>query len=62
MNRRAESDYRVIRPGDYIAFPKHSNMQRGLKKLTSKRARARRDLPRKGNYYRRLVDYWWEIY
>jgi len=41
-NRHAESERNVIKPGDYIVFPKNSNLQRWLKKLTSKRARARR--------------------
>lgn len=48
--------------GNYIKYPKNSNCQRLLKRETSRcTRRCRRILP-KGNYYRRLFDYWWNMY
>ena len=32
------------------------------KRETSRRFRNCKDLPNKGNYYRRLFDYWWTLY
>lgn len=52
-----------LRPvGKYLKYPKNSNCQQWLKKETSRRVRNCKELPRKGNYYRRLLDYWWELY
>ena len=48
--------------GKYIKYPKNSNCQRWIKRETSRRIRRCRDVPVKGNYYRRLFDYWWTLY
>ena len=48
--------------GKYIKYPKNSNCQRWIKRETSRRFRNCEELPRKGNYYRRLFDYWWTMY
>ena len=47
--------------GKYIKYPRNSNKQRFFKRYSSKRVR-RRDLPFKGNGYRRYCDYWWALY
>lgn len=52
----------LLHSGKYIKYPKHSNCQRWMKRLTSKKTRRRPDLARKGNEYRRLFDYWWTLY
>lgn len=48
--------------GKYIKYMKNSNCQKWLKRETSRRMRNCKELPRKGNYYRRLLDYWWVLY
>lgn len=45
-----------------ILYPNNSNLQRWMKRETSVRMRRCDSLPRKGNYYRRLFDYWWTMY
>ena len=52
----------LLHSGEYIKYPKNSNCQRWMKKETSRRIRNCRDVPAKGNYYRRLFDYWWTLY
>ena len=46
----------------YISYPNHSRIQRWCKQETSTRLRRNPDLPRKGNAYRRLWDYWGTLY
>ena len=46
----------------YIKYPKNSNCQRWIKRETSRRIRSCRNAPAKGNFYRRLFDYWWTLY
>lgn len=53
---------KFVPTGKYIKYQKNSNRQKGLKRETSRRMRSFSDLPRKGNYYRKLLDYWWELY
>lgn len=48
--------------GRYIKFPKNSKTQRWCKRISSARVRKYKGLPRKGNRYRRVFDYWWTIY
>ena len=49
--------------GVYIKYPKNSKHQKYLKAQTSRKNRRNYiDLPTKGNKYRRVVDYWWELY
>lgn len=45
----------------YIKYPKNSNRQQYLKKQSSRRVRHYPCLPPKGNGYRRVFDYWWEL-
>ena len=52
----------LLHSGKYIKYPKNSNCQKWLKELTSRRMRNCPDVPRKGNYHRRLLDYWWILY
>ena len=52
----------LLHSGKYIKYPKNSNCQRWMKRETSRKFRNCQDLPRKGNYYRRLFDYWWTLY
>lgn len=52
----------LLHSGKYIKYPKNSNLQRWIKRATSKRYRKYLSLPRKGNHYRRLFDYWWTLY
>lgn len=33
-----------------------------LRRLANRRVRRTKDLPRKGNYYKKLYDYWWELF
>lgn len=52
----------LLHSGKYIKYPKNSNCQRWMKRETRRKFRNCQDLPRKGNYYRRLFDYWWTLY
>ena len=52
----------LIHTGKYIKYPKNSNCQRWMKRETSRRIRNSKYAPIKGNYYRRLFDYWWTLY
>ena len=45
----------LLHSGKYIKYPKNSNCQRWMKRETSRKSRNCQDLPRKGNYYRRLL-------
>ena len=55
-------DGHSVPTGKYIKYPKNSNCQKWIKRETSRRQRNREDMPTKGNYYRRLFDYWWTLY
>ncbi|WP_417111502.1 hypothetical protein [Hominenteromicrobium sp.] len=52
----------LLHTGKYIKYPKNSNCQRWIKRETSGRVRNCKDIPPKGNFYRRLFDYWWTLY
>ena len=52
----------LLHSGKYIKYPRNSAMQNWMKRKTSRRIRCCRDVPAKGNYYRRLFDYWWTMY
>lgn len=47
--------------GKYIKYPRSSERQQYLKRLSSHRVRRYDHLPPKGNHYRRVFDYWWEL-
>ncbi len=52
----------LLHTGKYIKYPRNSNCQKWIKRETSRRIRSCRDVPAKGNFYRRLFDYWWTLY
>ena len=52
----------LLHSGKYIKHEKNSKHQRYLKRKTSREWRNCSDPPTKGNYYRRLQEYWWELY
>lgn len=52
----------LLHSGKYIKYPKNSNCQRWMKRETSRRSRRWQNVPKKGNAYRRLFDYWWTLY
>ena len=52
----------LVHSGKYIKYPKNSNRQRWIKRASSRRVRNSIYTPQKGNYYRRLFDYWWTLY
>lgn len=52
----------LLHSGKHIKYPKNSNCQRWIKRETSRRIRGCRSVPMKGNFYRRLFDYWWTLY
>ena len=52
----------LLHSGKYIKYPRNSRLQKWMKRKTSRRIRACPDMPRKGNFYRRLFDYWWTMY
>ncbi len=52
----------LLHSGKYIKYAKNSGCQRWMKEKASRRIRNCRDIAAKGNYYRRLFDYWWTLY
>ena len=54
----------LLHSGRYIKHPKNSNCQKSCKRQTSRIWRRCGDVPgtHKGNYYRRLFDFWRTIY
>ena len=52
----------LLHTGKYIKYPKNSKCQRWLKRVSSKKVRSCPCLPRKGNGYRKVFDYWWSLY
>lgn len=52
----------LLHTGYYIKYPKNSKCQRWLKRESNKKVRACSGLPQKGNGYRKVFDYWWELY
>jgi hypothetical protein len=47
--------------GNYIRYPKNSNMQKYLKRQSKRRIR-RSDQALQGNSYRKYMEYWWRFY
>ena len=47
--------------GDYIRYPKNSNMQKYLKRQSKRKVRRTELLPN-GNGYRKCMEYRWEFY
>ncbi|MBR1454836.1 MAG: hypothetical protein IJ593_09395 [Lachnospiraceae bacterium] len=52
----------LLHSGKYIKYPKNSNVRKDIKRSTSKRIRRYGLTTKKGNQYRRLLDYWWTLY
>ena len=52
----------LLHTGKYIKYPKNSKCQRWLKRVSNKKVRTCPYLPKKGNGYRRVFDYWWALY
>lgn len=48
--------------GTHIKYPRDSNAQRFLKRESNKKVRRYKGDIHKGNSYRKLFDYWWELY
>lgn len=48
--------------GEYVRYPGDSNNQKSLKRQANKRVRKCNDDIPNGNSYRKLFDYWWELY
>ena len=46
----------------HIQYMKSSNRQQYLKRKGNRKVRKYRCLPKKGNQYRKVFDYWWELY
>ena len=47
--------------GNHIQYPKNSNRQKYLKRLSNRRFRRYSDAFPKGNRYRRVSEYWWYV-
>lgn len=47
--------------GNHIKYPKNSNRPKFYKKQCNRKVRRSKNLPLKGNYYRKCREYWWEI-
>ena len=48
--------------GKYIKYMQNSRLRVYFKKQTAKRVRRQPCITGKGNYYRRVFDFWWELY
>lgn len=46
---------------DYIRYPQNSNRKRFLKKYSNRKVRRAQGESMKGNQYRKVFDYWWEL-
>lgn len=46
---------------DYIRYPKNSNRKRFLKNCSNRKVRREQGALTKGNQYRKVFDYWWEL-
>lgn len=56
----------LSRDGTHIKYPKNSNQEQYWKRYSSRVARRRKNnedsFGRKGNQYKRVIDYVWEVY
>lgn len=52
----------LLHSGLHIQFMKSSNRQRHLKRKANHMVRKYRGLPKKGNQYRKVFEYWWTLY
>lgn len=47
--------------GTYVEYPKSSKNKVFYKRVSNKKVRRSKDIPPKGNGYRKVFDYWWTI-
>lgn len=59
IHRRQDKDERVL--GTFIRYPKSSANKVFFKRVSNKKVRQSKDIPLKGNKYRKVFDYWWTI-
>ena len=52
----------LLHSGLHIQYMKSSNCQQYLKRKANHMVRKYRGLPKKGNQYRKVFDYWWTLY
>lgn len=52
----------LLHSGLHIQYMKSSSRQQYLKRKGNRKVRKYRCLPKKGNLYRKVFDYWWELY
>ena len=52
----------LLHSGLHIQYMKSSNRQQYLKRKGNRKDRKYHCLPKKGNLYRKVFDYWWELY
>ena len=55
-------DGKWMETGNHIKYPRNSNAQRFLKRISNKKVRRFNGDISNGNSYRKLFDYWWELY
>ena len=48
--------------GNHIKYPRDSNFQRYLKRQSNKKIRKHKGTIPKGNFYRKMFEYWWQLY
>lgn len=48
--------------GNHIKYPRNSNRQQYLKRQSNKKVRRYKGKIPNGSAYRKLFDYWWELY
>lgn len=61
--RWSEEEFDWIGAGNYICYPQNSRNKAYFKRVSNKKIRkAKLDLPPKGNWHRKLFDYWWTLY
>jgi hypothetical protein len=53
-----EVDGKWVQTGKFVKYPKSSNTQRYLKKVSNKKVRKAQDL-KSGRSYRKIIEYWW---
>ena len=52
----------LLHSGLHIQYMKSSDRQQYLKRKANRRVRKYRGLPKKGNQYRKVFEYWWTLY
>ena len=51
----------LLHSGKYVKYPRSSSRRAWIKRQTGKRMRKCPSVPQKGNYYRHLQEYIWEL-